>query len=140
MHHEILWRILRINRQRIRKLRSILTPLGYVGTMHLIVLYVSRHPGANQDQITAFYALDKGSVARDAGRLESMGHIRREQDPENRRQYKMYLTEDGEKMLNVIVQFYNTFNDQITQGLTPEEKEQLLGFLTQMDENAREQK
>lgn len=140
MHHEILWRILRINRQRIRKLRGFLNPTGYVGGMHMIVLHLGRNPGANQDQIAAFYALDKGSVARDAGRLEKMGHIRREQDPENRRQYKMYLTEEGTKMQQSILAFYDDYDEQIKVGLTEEEKDVLKGLLARLDENSRSTK
>ena len=38
--------------------------------MHLIVLYIRRHPGSRQEDIAEYYSLDKSSVARDARKLE----------------------------------------------------------------------
>lgn len=90
MTDPVLSSLVRINRQRIRDLRRRLAPCGYLGVMHLIVLYVRRHPGARQEDVACFYAVDKTSVARDARRLEDMGHLRREVDPDNRRQYQLY--------------------------------------------------
>ena len=60
----VLSSLLRINRQRMRALRRSLAPYQYVGVMHLIVLYTGRSPGARQEDIACFYALDKTSVAR----------------------------------------------------------------------------
>ena len=67
MTDPVLSSLLRINRQRIKTLRrTVLNPNGYVGVMHLIVLYAGRHPGASQEDVVAFFALDKASVARGA--------------------------------------------------------------------------
>ena len=104
MEQSVLYSLLRINRHRRRALKCALAPYQYVGVMHLIVLYVSRHPGSSQEEITCFYALDKASVARDARRLEDLGHIERVVTPENRRQYKLFLTEAGCDMIRVIDQ------------------------------------
>ena len=75
MTDPVLSSLVRINRQRIRDLRRRLAPCGYLGVMHLIVLYVRRHPGARQEDVACFYAVDKTSVARDARRLEDMGAV-----------------------------------------------------------------
>ena len=75
MTDPVLSSLLRINRQRIKTLRrTVLNPNGYVGVMHLIVLYAGRHPGASQEDVVAFFALDKASVARGARRLEELGY------------------------------------------------------------------
>lgn len=64
MTDPVLSSLLKINRQRMRILRhTVLTPNGYVGVMHLIVLYIGRHPGASQEDVVSFFALDKASVA-----------------------------------------------------------------------------
>ena len=65
-----------------------------------------------------------------------MGHIHREQDPENRRQYKMYLTEEGKIMRDRIVAFYDSYNQRLTEGLSPEEEASLFSLLTKLDENS----
>lgn len=138
MAHPVLASLLRIDRQRRRALRLALAPCQYVGTMHLITRYISRCPGASQEEAACFYALDKASVARDAKRLEDMGHIRREIDPDNRRQYRMYVTEAGEEVLAVMDRVYDEFQGRLAEGFSPEEWEQLTALLKRLEENSRE--
>ena len=126
MATQVLSSMIRINRQRRLALRRSLTPYRYVGCMHLIVLYTNRHPGASQEEIASFYALDKGSVARDARRLEDMGHIRRETVPNNRRQYQLFLTEEGERMLPVLDQAFEEFQARLSASLSPEDRKSVV--------------
>ncbi len=138
MTDPVLSSLLKINRQRMRILRhTVLTPNGYVGVMHLIVLYIGRHPGASQEDVVSFFALDKASVARSARRLEDLGHIRRAPDPENRRQYQLYLTPAGEEMLAVLDQATQRFQRQLSAGVSPEDWRTLAGLLQQLEENSR---
>lgn len=76
MADQVLSSLLRINRQRMRLFKRALAPYGYVGVMHLILFHIRRNPGASQEEIAGHFSLDKTSVARDARRLEEMGHIR----------------------------------------------------------------
>lgn len=138
MTDPVLSSLLRINRQRLRFLRhSALNPNRYVGVMHLVVGYVGRSPGASQEDIVCFYALDKASVARAARRLEDMGHIRREIDPDNRRQYRLFLTEAGEEMFAVIGRAHEDFQRRLSAGFSPEDWAQLAGLLQRLEENIR---
>jgi len=102
MEKTVLFSLLRINRYHRRALRCALAPYHYLGVMHLIVLHIERNPGASQEEIASFYALDKTSVARDARRLEELGHIERRTTPENRRQYQLFLTQAGRAMIQVL--------------------------------------
>lgn len=138
MTDPVLSSLLKINRQRMRILRhTVLTPNGYVGVMHLIVLHIGRHPGASQEDVVSFFALDKASVARSARRLEDLGHIRRAPDPENRRQYQLYLTPAGEEMLAVLDAATQRFQRQLSAGVSPEDWQTLAGLLQRLEENSR---
>ena len=137
MTESVLSSLLRINRQRLRILRhTVLNPNGYMGVMHLIVLHVGRHPGASQDDIVNFFALDKASVARGARRLEEMGHLRRMQDPQNRRQYQLFLTPAGEEMRRHINAAYDRFQRQLSLGIRDEDWAQLASLLRRLEENS----
>ena len=129
--------LLRINRQRMLALRRVLTPRGYVGFMHLILQYAFRHPGASQEEIACFYALDKASVARDARRLEDLGHIRRQTAPENRRQYQLFVTPEGEAMKSVIDEAYRAFQRRLSNGISPEDWQKLTELLAVAERNSR---
>ena len=134
MSDQALSSLLRINRQRLRTLRTRLSPYKYTGTMHLILLYTNHKSGASQEEITCFYALDKTSVARDAKRLEDMGHIRREINQCNRRQYQLYLTGEGKKMVPIINQAYDDFVDELSRDFTDDEWE-IFSILLKKAEN-----
>lgn len=131
----VLSSLLRINRYRRRALKCALAPYQYVGVMHLIVLYVNRHPGSSQEEITSFYALDKASVARDARRLEDLGHIERNKIPENRRQYKLYLTDAGRDMIRIIDRAAEQFQKTLAASISPEDWAQLELLLKRLEEN-----
>ena len=138
MTGSVLSSLLRINRQRLRILRrTVLIPNGYVGVMHLIVLYVGRYPGASQDDVVNFFALDKAGVARGARRLEEMGHLRRTQDPQNRRQNQLSLTPAGEEMLRHINAADDRFQRQLSRGVSDEDWAQLSSLLHRLEENSR---
>ena len=135
MEQSVLYSLLRINRHRRRALKCALAPYQYVGVMHLIVLYVSRHPGSSQEEITCFYALDKASVARDARRLEDLGHIERVVTPENRRQYKLFLTEAGCDMIRVIDRASEQFQQTLAAHISAEDWKRLEILLRRLEEN-----
>lgn len=137
MNDPVLTSLLRINRRRMVALRQVLTPCGYVGFMHLILTYAARHPGASQEEICTFYALDKASTARDARRLEDAGHIRRQIDPKNRRQYQLFLTPQGEDMVKIIEQTHEDFQRRLSAGIAPEDWEKLTELLGIAEENSR---
>lgn len=135
MSDPVLSSLLRINRMRMRMLRRTLARHQYVGCMHLIVLYIGRQPGASQEDVVAFFALDKASVARGARRLEEMGHLHREQDPDDRRQYRLFLTPEGEEMRAVIDAAHDRFQQKLSSGIAPQDWEQLATLLRRLEEN-----
>lgn len=135
MEKNALSSLLRINRYHRKALKCALAPYQYVGVMHLIVLYIDRHPGSSQEEITGFYALDKASVARDARRLEDLGHIKRSKIPENRRQYKLFLTDAGRDMIRIIDRAAEQFQKSLAAGISPEDWAQLELLLKRLEEN-----
>ena len=120
MDRAVLSSLLRINRHHRRTLKCALAPYQYVGVMHLIVIYVSRSPGTSQEEIAGYFALDKTSVARDARRLEELGHLERRTAPENRRQYQLFLTPAGQDMIQVIDRAMEEFQKNLSAGISPE--------------------
>lgn len=135
MEKSVMFSLLRINRCHRRALKCALAPYQYVGVMHLIVLYINRHPGSSQEEITSFYALDKASVARDARRLEDLGHIVRNKIPENRRQYKLFLTDAGRDMIRIIDRAEEQFQKSLAGSISWEDWAQLETLLRRLEEN-----
>ncbi len=138
MPDDVITNLIRINGKRIQDLRKMLAPLHYVGTMPLIVYYLHRHPGASQEEIAEYYSLDKTSVARDAHRLEEMDHISREIAPDNRRQYCLYMTLEGEAFLKTLNEMFAQFERKLSRGIDADEWERFSGTLEKIAKNCSE--
>lgn len=104
----------------------------FAGAMYMILLHVDRHPGASQDSIASHMYLDKCNVARRTKKLEDLGYLYRETDQSDRRQNNLYLTEKGKALAPVIRGCLGSWGDQVSAGLTEEEKQTLLTLLTKM--------
>ena len=131
----LLHDIIRINRIRILFMKRQLAGYPLCGTMHILLTYLHNHPGASQDDLAAFYALDKTPVAREAKRLEELGYICRNIDTCNRRQYELYLTQEGETIVTAIYDAYQQFSERLSAGMTQEQWQTAAQLLKMMNEN-----
>lgn len=119
-------------RSRKRFMGEKLKEYGFNGAMYLILLHVDRHPGATQDSIATHMYLDKCSVARRTKKLEELGCLYREQNPLDRRQNNLFLTEKGQALAPKIRSYLSQWGDQVTAGLSESERQTLLVLLTKM--------
>lgn len=116
-------------RSRKRFMGEKLKEYGFSGGMYLILLHVDRHPGLSQDAIATHLYLDKCNVARKAKKLEELDCLYRETDPNDRRQNKLFLTEKGKLLAPTIRKYLGQWGDEVTAGLTEDEKETLITLL-----------
>ncbi len=131
----VLFSFLRLNRLRKQRMRALLRPIGFSGSMVLLLQYIANHPETSQEDAAVFYYLDKTNVARDAGRLEKLGLICRSVVPENRRQYAMSITGEGRAALEQLNTVYNTLTEQMSLGFTAEEWKLFGSLLEKAEKN-----
>jgi len=100
----------------------------------LIALY--KKEGISQEQISEYLKVDKATTARAIKRLEKEGYIRRDIDENDKRAYKIYLTQ---KALNIKSELYDVLNkweNMLSSGLSENEKEVFPKMLKNMAESA----
>ena len=134
-HENIDLAITLLGRVRRAYLTPVLRKRGFPPPMFDILMCINDHPGASQDLVADATCLDKATVARDACRLESDGYLMRVNSFIDRRQYELYLTDEGEKLAESALGDLRAWSDRLTAGLTDEEKRQLLDLLKRMAEN-----
>ncbi|NLY17816.1 MAG: winged helix-turn-helix transcriptional regulator [Clostridiaceae bacterium] len=132
----IIRHIARLERQRRLYLDENLRAFKLRGVMFMIILYLDRHPGSNQDSLSEYLLIDKSGVARKCRELEDMGYIKREQSRDNRRQNELYLTENGQTLLPVIRSLLAKWREIVTKDMTGFEQKELLRLLELMEKNA----
>jgi DNA-binding MarR family transcriptional regulator len=87
----------------------------------LMVLY--RKDGISQETLAKILKVSKATSTRAIQSLEKEGYVHRQRDENDLRAYKVYLTEKGREMREIILEKLISFLDTLLSDFTPEEKE-----------------
>lgn len=101
----------------------------------IIVMFLSTHENVNQDTISKRYMIDKGMVAKSLNKLEYKGYIIRKQNPDNKRENIISLTQKGSAILNNMRDVLNEWNEILYEGMTQEDIETFKRLTGKMVEN-----
>ena len=108
----------------------------YLG-QHRVVRFINEHPGCSQRDIAAALQQTPAAITLSTKRLQEIGLITKETDPQNLRQYHLYVTDkgvrNGESFMNVI----DRYADITFSGFSDEELEQLDSFFERMYQNLK---
>lgn len=130
--------ILKLYKQRRIYMNAKLADTGLKGPMYMLLTTLDRFPGSNQDFMAQHIGIDKSGIARAARALEKLGYIRREIDDDNRRQYRMYLTEKGSELVPVIRGYLNEWGRMLTKGLSEQQVLEVIKLMEHMSKNAEQ--
>ncbi|MGN0968938.1 MAG: MarR family winged helix-turn-helix transcriptional regulator [Oscillospiraceae bacterium] len=103
-------------------------PFGLGGSKFIFFVSICRHPGITQAGVVKVTLFDKTVVTRAVAAIEEQGLIRREPDPEDRRVFRLYATEEGERIYQQVSEIVRDWNRKIYARLSRpgEEVEALL--------------
>ncbi|AHI57178.1 MarR family winged helix-turn-helix transcriptional regulator [Listeria ivanovii] len=101
---------------------------------YLWTLY--KEDGISQESMAKRFMVDKASVTRHIKRLEELGMIRREIDAKDRRIQRIFVTEKGFMMRDLIEETTVDWSAKLTVGFSEEEKDSLLHLLDRLSDNA----
>ena len=101
----------------------------------VIIMFLSRNEEVNQDAISKRYMIDKGMVAKTLNKLETKGFILREQNPDNKRENIISLTQKGVDILNNIKSIIDEWNEILYEEMSEEEIACMKKLTNKMVEN-----
>lgn len=87
----------------------------------VIIMFLSTHENVNQDTISKTYMIDKGMIAKTLNRLEQKGFVMRKQNPDNRRENIISLTQKGREILNNMGLILKEWNEILYEGMSRED-------------------
>ena len=85
---------------------------GLSSVQQKVCIAIYNDPGLSQDAVAQELGMDKSSIAKLVAKLMAGSYIRRETNPEDRREYKLYLDERGAKCTDELVKNLNFFMDK----------------------------
>ena len=101
----------------------------------VIIMFLSRNEEVNQDAISKRYMIDKGMVAKTLNKLETKGFILREQNPDNKRENIISLTQKGADILNNIKSIIDEWNEILYEEMSEDEIACIKKLTNKMVEN-----
>ena len=104
-----------------------LRQLGLHFGMLFLVVYVGKHPGCTQAELTGALKLDWGYSQRSILRLAAEGFLTREKAG---RVYRLNLSEKGQEAFALSHQVFRDWDETALAGLTAEERTELLELLS----------
>ncbi|WFD10800.1 MarR family winged helix-turn-helix transcriptional regulator [Tepidibacter hydrothermalis] len=105
---------------------------------YMILICLFYHDGITQDDVTKKIKIDKANVARGVKKLEENGYVIRQVDPDDKRAYRLHLTEKAIKVKPYIYESLAKWMDIITDGISADEIEQFINTITKLTINACE--
>ena len=94
--------------------------------------FLGKNDGCRQKDIAARFYLRAASVSGILDTLEKDGLIERRRNPRSRRETLVFLTELGKKKLSQVEKFYGELDDEVFDGFSEEEFEDLMDSLRQV--------
>ncbi|GAA0084200.1 MarR family winged helix-turn-helix transcriptional regulator [Clostridium sp. CTA-7] len=101
--------------------------IGYGQFLFLMELY--EEDGVRQEDLSEKLNIDKGTTARAIKKLECESFIYRNEDKNDRRAYRVFLTEKGIELKDEIYKVAIKWENNLTKNLTLEEKNIMLNLL-----------
>ncbi len=101
----------------------------------IIIIFLSKNENVNQESISKRYMIDKGMVAKTLTRLEDKGFIKREQNPNNKRENIISLTEKSAYIMKYINAIFDDWNKILYGEMSKEDIDCVKRLTDKMAEN-----
>ena len=103
---------------------------------HAFLAALFHQDGISQGELAQILNMDKGAVAHAIKKLEQAGYVERKRDKDDRRVNLVYLTEKARNIEPTLSFVLSSWTDLLANGLTEEERRQILALLKRMSEKA----
>ncbi len=107
--------------------------LGMTGAQFDVIAQLSQNEGISQQGLSEKLFVTKGNVCGLLGRMEDKGWVRRENDPDDRRAHRLYLTDEGRAIAERVLPAQEEFIAEQMSVLTDDEQATLRSLLRQLD-------
>ncbi len=102
-----------------------------------LLLIVHKNPGLSQKEIARHLLVSSPTIAVMLRRMEKNNFIKKKLNPEDRREYKVFLTEKGKKIMEVAKEEIEKFEKSSLKGFSKEEIKILEGLLKKIVKNLK---
>ncbi|NMF96422.1 MarR family transcriptional regulator [Aromatoleum toluolicum] len=124
-----------VSRMRRKAFDQIMKPLGVTRAQWWVLAHLTRQDGMMQTQLADILDVGKASLGTLIERLETSGWVERRADPTDKRAKRIYLSRNVQPLLEKMIASEHTFNEQLLQGLTAEDRTNLVRLLSTLKQS-----
>lgn len=87
----------------------------------VILMYLLKNENSNQESISKYFMVDKGAIAKTISKLEEKGFIKKNENPNNKRENLITLTQKGKNVIDQMKELLSEWESNINKGLSEDE-------------------
>jgi DNA-binding MarR family transcriptional regulator len=125
-----------INRARVIFLNERLKPYALSAGQYPVFMCLLHHPNIIQESMARYFHLDKGTIARTVKKMEDAGYVSKNVDPDNRRAFRLFLTEKGYQVAPEIIAIDREWEKLVTNSISDKEQQDMLFLLRKVAESS----
>lgn len=110
-----------------------------IGT-YPFLLTLNRNEGVCQKKISNELNVDKAMATRNVRKLIELGYIRKEQNTEDTRAYKLYVTSKGKQVIPEVIEIIQKWIEILVKGTSEEKIGESIEFLERVLKNGKKYK
>ena len=112
-----------------------IAPYGIGSGQFPFLMRLYREDGINQESLSDYLKIDKGTTARAIQKLVDEGYVFRQRDEKDRRSYRVFLTEKGKKLEPDMKKIASEWGDILFSSLDDSQRREITNSLEIMFEN-----
>ncbi|MBR5207572.1 MAG: MarR family transcriptional regulator [Erysipelotrichaceae bacterium] len=132
----LVHRLSAITKNSWRYTRNRLTHPGLTNAAYDICGIIHQSGSTNQDNISKALKMDKSSVAKVVNKCVNDGLINRKVNPGNRREYILTLTEEGQTLVQELIDLVEQWQNESLSVLSEEEIAQFLEMIQRVEKQS----
>lgn len=114
-----------------------LKAMEIAGSEHSIIMTLAGNGSMNQDALSEYLSLDKGTIAKTLVKLETKGFVTRLVNEDNRREKIVSLTDYGKEEVGKIFGVSETWKQEVLEGISSEDQEVFFRILLSVSQKAK---
>lgn len=113
-----------------------LEPFHLAPEQNLIMLMLWKKDGISPNEFSFKLNKDKANIARMIASLEKKGYITKEDDPSDKRTFKVHLTEEGKHLESLVLPVLRKTHQTVINGISEEQLVELQNLISKMINNS----
>ncbi len=109
-----------------------LEPFEFGRGQYLYFIHIVKHPGINQEALSAMLKIDKGTTARAVKKLCDNGYVIRKRSVEDKRAWELYPSKKSMDILPELNKTLTFINNKLLEGFSEKEEENIFFLLSKL--------